>query len=228
MILLAIDTAASLCAASVHDGRAGVELGREVLDIGKGHAERLIGVIENALGQVGITYNDLGRIGVAIGPGSFTGVRVGVATARGLALALAIPAIGVNTLEALAAEARAGFPDRPILAVIDGRRGDIYCAAYAPDGSIVSKPAAVSVADAVSLALRHDAALAGNGADAVLAAASGNVPFDTRLRGATADIGFYARLAAGKEAMGERPKPLYLRGADAKPQSGFALARAGS
>jgi tRNA threonylcarbamoyl adenosine modification protein YeaZ len=228
MILLAIDTAASLCAASIHDSEAGVELGREVLDIGKGHAERLIGVIESALGRAGINYNDLDRIVVSIGPGSFTGVRVGVATARGLALALGIPAVGVNTLEALAAEAHADFPDKPILAAIDGRRGDLYCAIYAPDGVVLFEPSAISVADAVLLARRHDAALAGNGGDAILAAAGNHSPLDTGLRGATADIGFYARFAAASEATNEKPKPLYLRGADAKPQSGFALARAGS
>jgi tRNA threonylcarbamoyl adenosine modification protein YeaZ len=199
-----------------------------VLDIGKGHAERLIGVIERALDQAGLAYADLGRIGVSIGPGSFTGVRVGVATARGLALALGIPAVGVNTLEALAAEAHADFPDRPILAAIDGRRGDLYCAVYAPDGVVLFEPSAISVADAVLLAHRHDAALAGNGGDAILAAAGNYPPLDTGLRGATADIGFYARFAAASEATNEKPKPLYLRGADARPQSGFALARAGS
>jgi tRNA threonylcarbamoyl adenosine modification protein YeaZ len=228
VILLAIDTAASLCAACVHDSETGVELGREVLDIGKGHAERLIGAVENALGRAGLAYADLDRIGVSIGPGSFTGVRVGVATARGLALALGIPAVGVNTLEALAAEAHADCPDRPILAAIDGRRGDLYCAVYAPDGAVLSEPAAISVADAVLLARRHDAALAGNGGDAILAAAGNHPPLDTGLHNATADIGFYARLAAGREASNEKPKPLYLRGADAKPQSGFAVARAGS
>jgi tRNA threonylcarbamoyl adenosine modification protein YeaZ len=228
MILLAIDTAASVCAACVHDGDAGAELGREVLDIGKGHAERLIGVIESALRQAGLAYTDLVRIGISIGPGSFTGVRVGVATARGLALALGISAVGVNTLEALATEAHADCPDRPVLAAIDGRRGDLYCAAYAPDGSVLSEPAAIPAADAVSLARRHDAALAGNGTDAILAVAGNQPLFDTGLRAATADIGFYARLAAGREATNEKPKPLYLRGADAKPQSGFALARAGS
>lgn len=226
MILLAIDTAASLCAACVHDGDAGAELGREVLDIGKGHAERLIGVIESAFGRAGLAYADLDRVGVSIGPGSFTGVRVGVATARGLALALGIPAVGVNTLEALAAEAHADFPDRPILAAIDGRRGDLYCAVYAPDDAVLSEPAAISVADAILLARRHDAALVGNGGDAILAAAGNYPPLDTGLHKATADIGFYARLAAASGAKNEKPKPLYLRGADAKPQSGFALARA--
>jgi hypothetical protein len=41
---------------------------------------------------------------------------------------------------------------------------------------------------------------------------------------ATADIGFYAELGATKNA-GEKPKPLYLRDADAKPQAGFVLPR---
>jgi tRNA threonylcarbamoyl adenosine modification protein YeaZ len=228
MTLLAIDTAASLCAACVHDSETGAELGREVLDIGKGHAERLIGVIENTLRQAGLAYADLDRIGVSIGPGSFTGVRVGVATARGLALALGVPAIGVNTLEALAAEAHQKFPGRTILATIDGRRGDLYGAVHAADGAVLSAPAAISTGDAVLLARRYDAALAGNGADAILAVAGEKPPFDTGLRGATADIRFYAMLAAQRQATGERPKPLYLRGADAKPQSGFALARARS
>ena len=44
---------------------------------------------------------------------------------------------------------------------------------------------------------------------------------------ATADIGVYARLAAAKGAAGEKPKPLYLREPDAKPQAGFVLPRSG-
>jgi tRNA A37 threonylcarbamoyladenosine modification protein TsaB len=134
--------------------------------------------------------------------------------------------MGVDTLEALASEAQAKFPDRAVLPAIDGRRGDLYCAVHGPDGVILSTPAAISVAEAVSLADRHDAALAGNGADAILAAAEGKTPVDTGLRGATADIAFYARLAAARVATGAKPKPLYLRGADARPQSGFALVRA--
>ena len=228
MILLAIDTAANLCAACVCDGAAGRELGREALDIGKGHAERLIGVIETALADAGKAYADLDRIGVAVGPGSFTGVRVGVATARGLALALGIPAVGVDTLEALAAEARAGLPDRAVLAAIDGRRGDLYCAVHAPEGAVLAAPATLSIAEAVALARRHDAAVAGSGADAVLAEAGERRPPDAGLRGATADIAFYARLAVAKPLSDEKPRPLYLRGADARPQSGFALKRAGS
>lgn len=204
MILLAIDTAAGLCAASVLDTAAG-ERGREVRDLGKGHAEHLMSVIDTALAEAGIVYGDLDAIAVSVGPGSFTGVRVGVATARGLALALKVPAIGVSTLEALAEEARESKPDRPIFVRIDAGRGQAYVAGFSPSGEPVFGPAALSLDEAESL-LRDGAVVDGR----------------------TADIGVYARLGARKLAKGSPiapPKPLYLRDADAKPQTAFALPR---
>ena len=51
MILLAIDTASTLCAACVFDSATGKELGRAVLDLGKGHAERLMDVVHDAMAQ---------------------------------------------------------------------------------------------------------------------------------------------------------------------------------
>lgn len=226
-LLLAIDTAATLCAACVYDAKADAELGRAVHDIGKGHAERLMATIDEALKRAGKAYADLDRIAVSIGPGSFTGVRVGVAAARGLALALKIPAVGVSTLAAIAAEARAAFPGRAVLSVIDGRRGDLYCAAFAGDGSVEREPAALFVSAALDLAKRHHAVLAGSGADMVLAADGDERGFEVATRAATADIAVYARLAAARRPPFGRPKPLYLRGADAKPQAGYALPRAG-
>ncbi len=201
MIFLAIDTAANLCAACVCDTQGG-ERGRAVLDLGKGHAEHLMAVIEEALAAAGCAYADLDAVAVSVGPGSFTGVRVGVSAARGLALALGIPAVGVSTLEALAAEARGDTP-RAVLARVEAGRGQAYVAAYAADGAPTFGPAAVTVEEA----------------DAMTA--------DTLAAGTTADIAVYARLAAAKLAAGhaEKPKPLYLRDADAKPQGSFALPR---
>ena len=226
MILLAIDTAASLCAACIRDTEAG-ELGREVLDLGKGHAERLIGVIEAALAHAGRTYADLGAVAVSIGPGSFTGVRVGVATARGLALALKVPAAGVTTLEALALEARDAHPGRPVVAAVEGGRREIHAARFSPEGACEQGPAALSLEDAARLA----------SADAVLTGSAARRIAEHRARGATiaseaatADIAAYARVAAALDfrdprVAAARPKPLYMRGADAKPQSDFALPR---
>ncbi|MEP9397991.1 tRNA (adenosine(37)-N6)-threonylcarbamoyltransferase complex dimerization subunit type 1 TsaB [Mesorhizobium sp. KR2-14] len=225
MKLLAIDCSARLCAACVYDAGAGQELGRQVLDLGKGHAEHLMGVIEEAMKAAGVGFSDLGAVAVSVGPGSFTGVRVGVSATRGLALALNVPAIGVNTLEALAAEARALHGPCTVLAALDSGRGEIQAAVYDNVGAVLFAPAVIDLERATLLATEHSAALAGTAAEMIAAALAGQ---NNRVGplGSTADIGTYARLAAGKEP-GERPKPLYLREPDAKPQAGFVLPRSG-
>lgn len=222
MKILAIDTAANLCAACVFDTEAG-ELGRSVVDLGKGHAEHLMSVIDGALANGGAIYADLHLIAVSIGPGSFTGIRVGVAAARGLSLALKVPAVGVTTLDALAQEARSAFPGRDILAAIDARRDQFYVARYDGSGKCLRGPAIDSLADAVAEIASPNIVLAGSAADMV-ADALGR-PMDIAARAATADIATYARLAARQDRDASPPRPLYLRDADARPQQGFAVAR---
>jgi tRNA threonylcarbamoyl adenosine modification protein YeaZ len=224
MKLLAIDCAADLCAACVHDAEAGTELGRQVIDLGKGHAEHLMAVIGAALTAAGIGYRDLGAIAVSIGPGSFTGLRVGVSTARGLALALKIPAIGVTTLEALAAEAAVAFPGRAVLAALDAGREEIHAALFDRALVLTYGPAVATLSQAAAMAIEAGAVLAGTAAPQVAAAVGSDI--DIGPVAATADIATYARLAAAREP-GDKPKPLYLRGADAKPQAGFILPRQG-
>jgi len=225
MTLLAIDCAANLCAACVFaDGRA---LGRAVRDLGKGHAEHLMDVIAEAMQAAGVAYADLSRIGVSVGPGSFTGVRVGVSTARGLALALKIPAIGVTTLEAIAAEAWASHPQpRPeaIMAAIDAGRDGIYVGVYDELGAVRYDPVIMTLESAAELASRNRLSLAGSAA-AGIAALMAEPSKLVGTTAATADIATYARLAALKAVTAERPKPLYLRAPDAKPQAGFILPR---
>ncbi|MBZ9821982.1 tRNA (adenosine(37)-N6)-threonylcarbamoyltransferase complex dimerization subunit type 1 TsaB [Mesorhizobium sp. CA4] len=222
MKLLAIDCAASLCAACVYDAGAGKELGREVRDLGKGHAEHLMAVIETALQAGGIGYPDLDALTVSVGPGSFTGLRVGVSAARGLALALKIPAIGVTTLEALAAEGASAFPGRAVFAALDAGREEIHAALYDEVLAETYGPSVVTLSGATTMAVNAEAVLVGTAAPQ-LAEMAGRA-FDTGPVAATADIATYARLASIREP-GEKPKPLYLRGADAKPQAGFILPR---
>ena len=222
MKLLAIDCAANLCAACVYDATAKRELGRSVLDLGKGHAEHLMAVIAEALNAGATDYAGLGAIAVSVGPGSFTGLRVGVSSARGLALALKIPAIGVTTLEALAAEAAAAFPGRAVLAALDAGREEIHAAFYDEMSVLTYGPAVTTLAEAVTMATGSSSVLAGTAA-ALIAASTGR-GFDIGPESATADIVTYARLAAAK-GESDKPKPLYLRGADAKPRAGFILSR---
>lgn len=221
-LLLAIDCSASLCAACIYDAEAEKELGRAVLDLGKGHAEHLMAVIAEALKHAGIGYSDLDAVAVSVGPGSFTGVRVGVSTARGLALALKIPAIGITTLEALAHEAHALFPARAVLVALDGGRGEIHSALYDQSMNLRYGPAVATLPGMVEMASADAPVLAGTQAEKIAVAAGGS--FDLGALKATTDIAVYARLAARKGA-GEKPHPLYLRAADAKPQAGFVLPR---
>ncbi|HCJ00028.1 MAG TPA: tRNA (adenosine(37)-N6)-threonylcarbamoyltransferase complex dimerization subunit type 1 TsaB, partial [Sulfitobacter sp.] len=68
----------------------------------KGQGERLLGLCAEVLASADVAYSDLTAIGVGIGPGNFTGIRIAVSAARGLALGLGVPAIGVSHLQALA------------------------------------------------------------------------------------------------------------------------------
>lgn len=217
MIILAIDTAASQCAACVYDTDKQAELGRAVLDLGKGHAEHVMPVIDAALHEAGLGFASLAAVAVNVGPGSFTGVRVGVSAARGLALALGIPAIGANALEALAAQAREAHPGRDVVVVTGNRGESLAYARYDAAGGLVEGPL-LGTATEITAWLTGDPVLAGDAADKV----AGSAAIDGGLAAATADIVFYARLAA-QNAGGPKPVPLYLRGPDAKPQTAFAL-----
>ncbi len=227
MNLLAIDTAANLCAACVWDTEAGVERGRSVADLGKGHAEYLMTTIAEALAAAGCGYGDLGMLAVATGPGSFTGVRVGVATSRGLALALKIPAVGVSTLDAMAAEAAVARPGRKVLAAIDAGRDEFYVALYDELAKPVYGPAVTTLATALEIARRDLPVLAGSAARKI---ADGLFPLSPVVgpEAATADIATYARIAAARGPDPRPPVPLYLREPDAKPQAGFILPRTAS
>lgn len=224
MNLLAIDTAARLCAACVYDMQTAQERGRMVLDLGKGHAEHVMPVIQKALRQAGLGYDDLDAVAVSVGPGSFTGVRVGVAAARGLAVALGIPAVGVTTLEALVMEARASFAGRAVLSVL-GRPNALAMMYLDASASTRDGPRLASLEEAARIASSHQPVLVGEAAQTLSEFAGGS--FDLGSQAATADISFYARLAASRPLTKEKPKPFYLRAADAKPQTGYALPHRG-
>jgi tRNA threonylcarbamoyl adenosine modification protein YeaZ len=89
----------------------------------RGHAEALFPLIDAALTRAGASYGDLTHIAVCTGPGSFTGIRVGVAAARGLALGLGVPAIGITRFDALLAAAGA---DAPSTVLVPGRGATAY------------------------------------------------------------------------------------------------------
>jgi tRNA threonylcarbamoyladenosine biosynthesis protein TsaB len=216
-MLLVIDTAANLCAACLWDETAGHPLASVTRDIGTGHAEQLMAVIDEALVAAGKTYPDVTKLGVVVGPGSFTGVRVGVSTVRGLALALRVPSVGVTTLHGLATEA--SDEAMSVLAVIDARREQFYSALYDAAGNLIAEPAVLDIETTLARIPDGEVVLTGSGAPAFADRLNGKVIATA----ASASIETYARLAASAPDQTSRPTPLYLRGADAKPQASFVL-----
>jgi tRNA threonylcarbamoyladenosine biosynthesis protein TsaB len=182
----------------------------------RGHAERLVPLLEAVRAEAGWAWSSIDRLAVAVGPGSFTGVRLAVATARALALALDRPVLPVTTLAALATGA--GECGAPVIPAIDARRGGLYVAWPDDDGRL-SKPQVLAVAAAAERAPAAFVAV-GSGA-AALAAAAG------RGRGRRFDVDARAVVAAALAATAEgavaQPgpavRPLYVRAADAVPRA---------
>jgi tRNA threonylcarbamoyl adenosine modification protein YeaZ len=221
MKLLAIDTAGVDCSTAVYDTDRSEVLSQATERMGKGHAERLMAMIDEVLAQARLDLQDIERVAVTVGPGSFTGIRVGVAAARGLALALGVEAVGVTTLETMARAHLAEVPTeaRPIIAAMDAKRNEIYVQAFSANGRPLDDPAIVPLDSLKSMAERLGATVIGTAA-ALLQGVPGSTDPDRF------DIATVARIAASAPPGAARPKPLYLRGPDAKPQDGFALARA--
>lgn len=165
----------------------------------KGQAERLLPLLEEVLAEAGMVWRDLTAIGVGTGPGNFTGVRISVAAARGLALSLGVPAIGVTRFQALAHS----LP-RPITVVEDARRDEVYVQSFGVDGPMPAQ--LLPRAGFVPAGPLTGSAAADFGASPVPQA----MPFAEAI----------ARIAASLAGTPQpRPAPFYLRGADAAPPS---------
>ena len=107
------------------------------------HEETVMPAVDALLTEAKLSPQALTAIAVDVGPGSFTGVRIGVCHGNAMALALGLPVISVNALEALAGPLLGG--SGPVAAVIDARNGNGYGAVYAADGSVLIPPCAIEI-----------------------------------------------------------------------------------
>lgn len=127
--LLHIETATTVCSVALSEGDRLVDF-REI-NAGFSHAENLHLFIENTLSKNGISPDMLSAISVSRGPGSYTGLRIGMSTAKGLAFALQIPLIAIDTLQAMAWQMASRDKDNALYCpMLDARRMEVYMAVY--------------------------------------------------------------------------------------------------
>ena len=185
-MLLVFDATAGRCAAAVFDGDMLVTESSDAMT--RGHAERLFPLIGECLAAGGLSYADITAIAVCTGPGNFTGARIGVAAARGLALSLGAPSIGVDRFDA-AAEGTAD----DVCVRLEARGGAAHLAKYR-DGAPVGSAETVQADDIEGFI--------------------GDTPV---LRVEEADLASIARVALRRLASGDQPRPAprYLKPANA-------------
>jgi tRNA threonylcarbamoyladenosine biosynthesis protein TsaB len=125
MIVVAIETSTPQTSVAIGSDR---QIVGSVSVAGQARQEAVTPALEQLLEWTGVRLSQVGGIAVGIGPGLFTGLRVGVETAKTLAQVLAVPIVGITSLDALAFAVR--HTHKLIVAVIDGRRGEVFYAIY--------------------------------------------------------------------------------------------------
>lgn len=197
-MLLAIDSATAACSIALIEGERLIDERHEV--VGRGHAERLVPMIEEMLG--GRRPHD---ILVDCGPGSFTGVRVGLAAAHGLAIGWGIPVAGYSSLALIAAAVGGG----EIAVALEGGHGQLFVQSYGHD-PLGARTELRSLPPDEAAAVTPEHRVYGSGARALVTARGFGEAQDALPRAAD------ARLLPPR-LRDLPPRPIYGRAPDAKP-----------
>ena len=160
-MILALDTSTAACTAALLLPDGTIIASRDEV-IGRGHAERLVPMIQEMLNGHVPT-----RLLVGVGPGSFTGLRVGIAAAHGLAIGWSIPLSGMNSLALVAASAPPG--EGKVAVAMAGGHGELFVQTFNRKKLTATGP--ILNLTPVAAAAKVDAPLVvGSGAEALVAA----------------------------------------------------------
>lgn len=214
--VLAIDTATDVCSVAVLHGDEPIEL---IETVGQKHSERALPMIDAALTKSGLALADIDLIAFGAGPGSFTGLRIACGIAQGLAYGKRKRVVPVGNLRALAARAfKSAQKGERLLAAIDARMKEAYCAVYRRDDAVteLKAPALADPQSLAELVASEDIDIVAGNALRVFANAwpeDGSWPALPDVTPTAADI---ARLARGDAERGltiapEQAAPIYVR-----------------
>ena len=166
-MLLAVDTSTPQIGLALYDGAQ--VLAEQLWTSKVRHTVELAPAVSDMLARAGLKTGQLKALGVAIGPGSFTSLRVGLSFINGLALALALPVVGINTLDILAASQPTG--SYPLACLLPAGRGRLAVGWYDPPAGIRSAKkngwrargaASILTAEALSASIIEECAVCGD------------------------------------------------------------------
>ena len=201
-MILAIDSATAACSVALIEAGAVLDERHEV--VGRGHAERLVPMIEEML-----RGRKPASILVDCGPGSFTGVRVGLAAAHGLAIGWRIPVAGFSSMALIAASAPSGLAAGQVAVALHGGHGQLFVQSYDRDPLRLHDPLrSLLPQDAAAVVAAHH--VLGSGAETLVSARGFGDAIDLTVRAADARLLPHALRALDA-------KPIYGRAPDARP-----------
>jgi tRNA threonylcarbamoyladenosine biosynthesis protein TsaB len=208
--LLAFDTSTELLSIAVQSG-AGDVLGHEAPG-GAQASSTLIPAILQLLDRAGLAVGGLDAIVFGRGPGSFTGLRTACSVAQGLGFGSGVPVLGVDTLLAVAEEARASCGAQRVVAVLDARMDEVYFAAYEYQGGSWHQNGGPRLGRPEEVVVPAGWAIAGNAFSAYAARLATAAARVDALPTAAALLRLApALIAAGQAAPAARAAPLYVR-----------------
>ena len=216
MKILALDTATEACSVSLACGEQQLD---RFAEVGRGHAELLLPMIDELLAEAGLTLRELDAIAFGRGPGAFTGVRLAASVAQGLAFGADLGVVPVSDLAAVAQRAAGLHRDAErFLTVNDARMQEVYWAEFSGGREVAAAGVEqVGAADQVTLPQVARWVAAGRGLKAAPALAercrqAGAMVLDDLLPRAS-EVLALARpvVAAGQLLPPELAVPVYVR-----------------
>ena len=230
MNLLAFDTSTETLSVALASHQDGVVTISEHTGAGGPRASAtLIPAVQHLLADAGIRLAQLDAIVFGRGPGSFTGLRTACSVAQGLAFGAGLPVLPVDTLLALAEQARELHGSTRVIALLDARMDQVYFAAYSFAEGRWERHGEISLDAPEAVQVPAGWALAGNAFSAYGARLDSAAQRIEALPTAAALLRLApALIAAGQTQPAAGALPLYVRDKVAQTTAERAAQRAAS